>query len=189
MGQAQAQAVAPLVARAEPAVLLSSDLARATATAAPIAARTGLPVRTDPRLREVFLGEWQGLTLAQARERFPREYVPWSAGQDVRRGGGETYTEVGARAVQCLTEVLEEVPDGGVVLAVTHGGTARGVICTLLGLPPAHWWGISALGNTCWSVLVERHAGWRLERHGVGGDTLFDPGAPPAPAPDAEPVR
>jgi hypothetical protein len=36
-----------------------------------------------------------------------------------------------------------------------------------------------ALGNACWSVLVEADPGWRLEQHNMGftvGDLSIEPG-------------
>jgi probable phosphoglycerate mutase len=146
-------------------------------------------VALDPRLRELDLGAWQGLTGEQARERFPDEHAAWVEGRDVPRGGGETYARAGARAVACVLEALPQVPAHGALVAVTHGGTARGALCLLLEADPAQWWRYQALGNTCCSVLVEHRNGWRLEAHGVGPAAF---GAAPAAvgvAPDVEPVR
>ena len=174
-GRRQAAAVADVLAQAQPELLLSSDLARATATAAPLAARTGRTVRTDARLRELHLGAWQGLTGEEAGQRFPDEHEAWRLGRDVARGGGETYADAGARATACLLEALPELAPGGVLVAVTHGGTARGVLGTLLEADPAQWWRYAPLGNACWSVLVEHPRGWRLERHGAGTAALDEP--------------
>ena len=135
----------------------------------------------DPRLRELHLGAWQGLTAEQARERFPDEHAAWRAGVDVARGGGETYRQAGERAAACLREHLDAVPAGGTLVAVTHGGTARATLGVLLELPDVTWGRLVALDNTCWSVLVESAHGWRLERHGVGVDAV-DGAARPAPA-------
>jgi broad specificity phosphatase PhoE len=135
-------------------------------------------VTHDRRLRELDLGGWQGLTIAQARERFPDEHDAWQSGEDVRRGGGETYQQAGERAAQCLLEHLRAVPAGGLLIAVTHGGTARATVGLLLELPVATWGRLGPLHNGHWSVLVEHPLGWRLEQHGVG------PGAPaPEPGP------
>ena len=151
-------------------MLLSSDLVRASRTAEPLAEATGLAVRTDPRLRELDLGRWQGLTLEQARERFPDEHAAWTSGDDVARGGGETYRQAAERAVACLLEHLPGVGPGGTLVAVTHGGTARAALGRLLDLPGASWGRLAPLGNCCWSVLVEHRLGWRLEQHGAGLD-------------------
>jgi len=189
VGRAQAAAVAPLLAAARPAVVLSSDLARARDTAAPLADAAGVVLRVDVRLRELDLGAWQGLTVEQARERFPDQHAAWRAGVDVPRGGGETYQQAGQRAVACLAEALTGLGPAGVLVAVTHGGTARGALCVLLGVQAPQWWRFAALGNTCWSVLAEHPQGWRLERHGVGPEAVTDPASWPTAPPEGEPVR
>ena len=174
-GQQQAASAAAALAGARPAVLVSSDLSRARETAAPIGAAAGLSPVLDPRLRELDLGTWQGLSGEQARVAHPDEHAAWRAGQDVRRGGGETYREAGDRAAACLREHLPAVPAGGTLLAVTHGGTARATLGVLLELPDASWGRLAPLGNACWSVLVEADWGWRLERHNTGVVPLVGP--------------
>ena len=164
-GREQAAALASAWQTDPPAVIVTSDLQRAYDTAAVIAGATGLPLLVDARLRELDLGLWQGLTSGEAAALFPEEHAAWHRGEDVPRGGGESYADAGARAVACVLDLL---PATGTLLAVTHGGTARGVIGTLLELPADSWWRLAPLGNTCWAVLVEADRGWRLERHGLG---------------------
>jgi broad specificity phosphatase PhoE len=192
VGLGQAKAVAELFAALPLSVLVSSDLGRAAVTASAIGAASGVEVELDPRLRELDLGAWQGLTSDQARERFPDEHADWRSGRDVPRGGGETYRQAGERAAACLRAALPRVPGGGTLLAVTHGGTARAALGVLLELDRASWGRLAALGNTCWSTLVEAPWGWRLERHNAGlGPAVgaHDLGARPDPSPDDEPVR
>ena len=83
----------------QPDAIVSSDLSRALDTAHTVGAECGLEVAVDPRLREINLGAWEGLTRAEARSQFTEEYARWQAGEDARRGGGETYAEVGARCL------------------------------------------------------------------------------------------
>jgi broad specificity phosphatase PhoE len=200
VGRAQALAAAEVLAEVSPAVLLSSDLVRARDTAQALADRLGAPAVLDPRLRELDLGAWQGLTSQEARERFPDEWRDWRSGVDRPRGGGETYRQAGERAALCIGEHLPAVPAGGTLLAVTHGGTARAALGVLLGLPHEVWGRLAPLGNTCWSVLVEGDLGWRLERHNTGlgpqvgpVHNAHDVGSRPVggttSSPDAEPVR
>ncbi|MGZ6827103.1 MAG: histidine phosphatase family protein, partial [Mycobacteriales bacterium] len=81
-----------------------------------------------------------------------------------------------ARARAAVEQWLPSVPEGGALLAVTHGGTARAVVGTLTELPPDSWWRLAPLGNTCWTTLVEDERGWRLERHNTGlGPLLGSP--------------
>jgi probable phosphoglycerate mutase len=200
VGATQALAVADALAEATPYAVLSSDLSRALVTAEAIATRAAVEVTVDPRLREIFLGRWEGLTSDEAREQFPDEHAAWRGGRDEPRGGGETYAEAGARAAAGLMEAVEPAPPGSTLIAVTHGGTARGALGTLLELDPAGWWRLAPLGNTCWSVLVEGDLGWRLERHNTGLGPLVgaatgahDLGSQPVggqtSSPDDEPVK
>ena len=168
IGRAQAEAAAVAVASMEPDAIVSSDLSRAIDTAAAVAAEAGGAVTQDPRLREIDLGAWQGLTRAEARDQFPEEYAGWQTGEDRRRGGGETYAEVGARSAECVVEWLDKLGAGSLLVAVTHGGTARATIGTLLDLPPDTWWRLAPLGNCRWSLLGDIGRGWRLEEHNAG---------------------
>jgi probable phosphoglycerate mutase len=168
IGKAQALDAAVAVAPMQPDAIVSSDLSRACNTAEALAEESGIDVVLDPRLREIDLGAWQGLTRAQARSQFPDEYADWQAGEDSRRGGGETYAEVGARSAECVVEWLDRLGAGGLLVAVTHGGTARATIGTLLGLPADTWWRLAPLGNCRWSLLGDIGRGWRLEEHNAG---------------------
>jgi broad specificity phosphatase PhoE len=168
IGRAQAAAAAVAVSPMQPDALVSSDLARALDTAAAVAAEAGTEVAVDQRLREIDLGQWQGLTRAEARAQFPEEYARWQAGEDARRGGGETYAEVGVRAAECVAEWLDRLGSGSLLVAVTHGGTARATIGTLLGMAPDSWWRLAPLSNCRWSLLADMGRGWRLEEHNAG---------------------
>jgi broad specificity phosphatase PhoE len=199
VGRAQALAVADVLAQASPHSVVSSNLARARVTAEAIAARARVSVTLDERLQEISLGAWEGLTPDEAKAKFPDEYAAWVAGRDLPRGGGETYREAGARAAECLQAAVLAAPPGATIVAVTHGGTVRGALGTMLELDLADWWRFSPLGNTCWSVLVEGDRGWRLERHNAGLGPLVGPasgahdlGSRPVggqtSSPDVEPV-
>src|SRR3954454_14944883 len=168
IGRAQAEAAAVAVAPMRPDVIVTSDLSRALDTANAVAAEAGVDPAVDERLREIYLGSWQGLTRTEARERFPEEYAAWQTGEDARRGDGETYAEVGARSAECVTEWLEKLGNGALLVAVTHGGTARAKIRTLLDMPPDTWWRLAPLGNCRWSMLSDIGRGWRLEEHNAG---------------------
>jgi len=67
VGEAQAVVVAGALAEAVPHAVVSSDLARARRTAEAVAARAGVPLVLDVRLREISLGAWEGLTSEEAR--------------------------------------------------------------------------------------------------------------------------
>jgi probable phosphoglycerate mutase len=168
VGKAQADAAAVAVAPMQPDGLVSSDLSRAMDTAAVVSAECGLVVEVDARLREINLGDWQGLTRTEARSRFAEEYARWQTGEDARRGGGETYAEVGARCVASINDWLDRLGGGSTLVAVTHGSAARATIGTLLGMHPDTWWRLAPLSNCRWSLLADIGRGWRLEEHNAG---------------------
>ncbi|MCX5437289.1 MULTISPECIES: histidine phosphatase family protein [unclassified Streptomyces] len=172
-GVAQARRAARLLASLKPDAIVASDLSRAAATAAELAALTGLDVTHDEGLRETYAGEWQGLTHDEIIGRYGDQYAAWKRGEPVRRGGGELETEVADRAAPIVLSHTEKLPQDGTLVVVSHGGTIRTTIGRLLGLEAHHWEGLGGLSNCCWSVLGQGARGWRLLEHNAG--TLPEP--------------
>ncbi|MEV6672110.1 histidine phosphatase family protein [Streptomyces sp. NPDC051162] len=172
-GVAQARRAARLLAALRPDAIVASDLKRAAATAAELAAVTGLPVAHDAALRETYAGEWQGLTHEEIIGRYGEQYAAWKRGEPVRRGGGELETEVADRAAPVVLAQADKLPDGGTLVVVSHGGTIRTTIGRLIGLESSSWEALGGLTNCCWSVLGEGARGWRLLEHNAG--TLPEP--------------
>jgi glucosyl-3-phosphoglycerate phosphatase len=170
---AQAHRAARLLTSLKPAAIIASDLRRAAATAAELAAVTGLDVSYDAALRETYAGAWQGLTHEEIVQRYGDQYAAWKRGEPVRRGGGELETEVADRAAPVVLRHADKLPDDGTLVVVSHGGTIRTTIGRLLGLESHHWEGLGGLSNCCWSVLGEGARGWRLLEHNAG--TLPEP--------------
>lgn len=132
LGREQARTAAPLLAALRPDAIVASDLSRAAATAAALAALTGLPVRADARLRERHFGRWQGLALTDAAARFPEEYARWRAGDPDPGAEIETLDDLGKRVGAALQDAADLVP-GGTIVVATHGGAARQGVGHLLG--------------------------------------------------------
>ncbi|MEU3961277.1 histidine phosphatase family protein [Streptomyces buecherae] len=172
-GVAQARRAARLLAALNPDAIIASDLRRAAATAAELAALTGLDITHDPALRETYAGQWQGLTHDEIMARFGDQYAAWKRGEPVRRGGGELETEVADRAAPFVLAMADKLPDDGTLVVVSHGGTIRTTIGRLIGLDPHTWESLGGLTNCCWSVLGEGARGWRLLEHNAG--TLPEP--------------
>jgi probable phosphoglycerate mutase len=167
-GQEQAERAARMLAALKPAAIVSSDLRRAADTAAALAAVTGLEVTHDRGLRETYAGQWEGLRRPEIKERFGAELAAWSAGEDVRPGGGESRSEVADRATEALERALDRIEDRATLVAVTHGGATRVAIGRLLGMPQTLWGALGPLSNCSWSVLEENRTRWRLLEHNAG---------------------
>ncbi|MFD9357380.1 histidine phosphatase family protein [Streptomyces sp. NPDC060031] len=172
-GVAQARRAARLLASLKPDTIIASDLRRASATAAELAAVTGLPVTHSAALRETYAGEWQGLTHDEIVKKYGEQYAAWKRGEPVRRGGGELETEVADRAAPVVLSHADRLPESGTLVVVSHGGAIRTTIGRLLGLDSHHWESLGGLSNCCWSVLGEGARGWRLMEHNAG--TLPEP--------------
>ena len=168
-GLAQAGRAARLLGTLSPEAIVSSDLVRAAATADTLAGLCGLEVRLDGRLRETYGGRWQGRTATELAAEDHERYLAWRAGEDVPAGGGERRTEVAARVVPAISDALADVCPRGTLVVVTHGGSARAAIGTMLDLPLDRWAVVGGLANCCWSVLEEAPpSGWRLVEHNAG---------------------
>jgi len=135
VGVAQAHAVAAQLKGLGVTALYSSDLRRARQTAEIIAASLALPVRLDARLREIQLGEWEGLRQDEVLARFP---VEWAARQRdplySRAPGGESVAEVAARVWAAANEVAHAQQTGS-VLIVSHGLALATLLCRARGVP------------------------------------------------------
>jgi broad specificity phosphatase PhoE/ribonuclease HI len=122
IGQAQATAAGVLVAaRAPDAVaVVTSPLSRCVATASAIAEELGgVPVRVDDDLIECDFGEWEGLTFAEVRSRWPVELDAWLADPSVAPPRGESFTAVATRARRAASALLSAYPSSAVVV-VSH---------------------------------------------------------------------
>lgn len=147
-----------------PVSLVCSDLSRARDTAAALGGLAGLDPVPDERLREIHAGAWQGLDRQEiVAAGMGAMLEAWGRGEDVPVGGGERRSEAGARAAAAVVEHATGM-DGGLLVVAAHGGVLRGVVLTLLGLPPGEWELLGGLGNCCWGELAPAAGGrsWRL---------------------------
>ena len=169
-GRRQADQAARVLAELAPAAIVSSDLIRATQTAAALADLTGLGVSTDPRLREIHVGSWEGLTFEDVLRVDPELGERYLRGEDVRRSAtGETVSEVGVRVARALTTIAETAVDGSTVVVVMHGLAARVGVCQLVGLPTETWKRLGSLHNCGWITLERHRVGgyWRIADYNV----------------------
>lgn len=181
LGREQARRAAAVLARMRPARIVSSDLARSRDTAAALAERCGVAVELDPRLREIHVGSWEGLTAAEVERVDPELTRRFFAGEDVPRSAtGETVGAVAARVMAALVDAADSASDGSTVVITTHGVGGRVGACRLVGLPPECWRLLGGLHNCGW-IRLDRHRGeyWRIEEYNVI--------APETPTPD-EPI-
>jgi broad specificity phosphatase PhoE len=163
--------------------IFSSDLPRAFQTASILAAAFGLTPQPDPRLRELNLGAFQGLTYEQIQVTYPHVIDAWRAdwmGYPVPNG--ESRLQMQNRAYQAWESIVRQ-PWGPEVAVVSHGGTIKLLLMKLFEQDSAtirhvelpntsistveragEIWRVASLGRT--PHLVNGHAPLDGESHG-----------------------
>lgn len=96
--------------------VFSSPLARAVQTAQAI----GMPITILEDLREMYAGEWDGLTFDEIRERYPELYAARFHDLTIPLPGAEDHREGLARFKGAMEEAAHQSP--GDFAVVAHGG-------------------------------------------------------------------
>jgi probable phosphoglycerate mutase len=155
-GRAQAEAVAERFTGLEVAAVYASPIRRARETAQAIAGPVGLPVFTEPDLREIALG-------ALEHEGDLRQQLAALATIAMRDGswnsipGTEPSDAVRGRMLDALDRIAAEHP-GGRIVVVSHAGAINAAIGAIAGTPHDF---VFPLANASISV-VRVNAGRRL---------------------------
>lgn len=137
VGRIQAEKLSTPIQRWQIDSFLSSDLLRARETAEIAAEETGLPVATDPGLREIFLGKLQGLTRDEIAAAYGDEFStrlrhePLSD-EDIVALGSESTEQVLTRVFDALRKHIHANPEIQTLGVCTHGGVIRRVIQSAL---------------------------------------------------------
>jgi probable phosphoglycerate mutase len=121
--------------------VISSPLRRAHQTAGIILGELGgaPPIETSDDLRELDLGAWQGKPIEDVKQRLPESYRAWRDRPHELRmtaADGSVFFPVRDLFEQAFRFWGQFLPRhaGQTVLVVTHGGTARALIGTAIGI-------------------------------------------------------
>ncbi|HEY2704523.1 MAG TPA: histidine phosphatase family protein [Candidatus Dormibacteraeota bacterium] len=150
-GREQARRMAAVLDRVHVDAVVSSDLERAQETARIVAAGRA-PVLTDPRLREIDLGGYDGMTFAEVAEVDTR-FLPWPGvafyGRLARAGyhvpsdlafpGGESVETLHRRLLPGLVE-LAAARGGQTVAVVSHGYAIQALLCQVTACDLANYY-------------------------------------------------
>ena len=135
-GLRQAELLGARLAGRKFAGFYASDLKRAFETAQAIGAlAAGVQPEAMTSLREIYLGEWEGLRTEEIEQRFPEAWAAWVEEPDWDVvPGGEGAASFETRVTSALDEIFRRHLHGD-VLVVTHGGVIQVALHSVVGKP------------------------------------------------------
>lgn len=114
--------------------LVASPLGRCRESAGIVGAALGLSPEIEPAFSEITLGDWEGLTIDDVRQRFPGSYE--ERGKDIanfRPPAGESFVDLSDRAWPVFLRIL--AGEAKSIVIVGHAGVNRVLLCRILGMP------------------------------------------------------
>jgi probable phosphoglycerate mutase len=117
------------------AAVVTSPLRRARETAEVLADALGMRPTVADAFTELDFGAFEGLTLAELRERFPAELAAWLASPDTAPPDGESFTALARRVRNGRTALIAKYPDANIVV-VTHVTPIKMLVRAALDAPP-----------------------------------------------------
>lgn len=141
-------------------LIITSDLKRASETAAIINEYIPSPVVSDARWREILWGDWEGKSWPEVAHHptFKTYLEEW---YEYRGHGGESWSQTAQRVAAALAEI-EQTCEGKRVAVVTHGGLSRIALIVALKLTPRYY--PFSSDNTSITELWLQDKVWRLKR-------------------------
>ena len=135
-GLAQARQAARALSLGPGCTVYASPLFRTMQTANEISRPAGANVIPMDGLKELNLGDLEGLTGPEMRADWPQVYAAWRddpAGLVMPRG--ESLKQLQERAWKAFLDIESAHEEEDTLVAVSHNFTIRTIICKLLGMP------------------------------------------------------
>lgn len=131
-GRKQAEALGRALAKERIDAIYSSPLKRALETARAIARFHRLGVRKDEGLREMDVGELDGLSYSELMARYPEFMKKWMEDvSELKMPGGEYIYQLQERVWASIQRMVARHPQE-VVVAATHNFAIQSIICKTL---------------------------------------------------------
>ena len=156
-GRQQARGLAERLRGSSIDAIFASPISRARETAAIVADALGLTVQEDQRLREINFGDFEGLTFAEVKARYPQAADRWESGYLAYRApGGESRLDVSRRMTAAWRDIIST--EQRTVAIVTHGSAIMMFLGSMYALLPG-----AGVGNTSITTLRRRDDIWAIE--------------------------
>ena len=178
LGARQAEALGQALRHRRVSAIYTSPLERARRTAEIAAARLDVPVTAVHDLRELSLGEWEGLTVEEVCALPGDPYAQWVRDPVAcLPPGGEPLADVQARVVRVMADIAAAHPNGENVLVVCHGGVISAYLAHCLGLPLSSIWRLTLANGSITEIAPPRVRTVNSTRHlaGLGAGAPLSP--------------
>ncbi len=115
--------------------IYASDLGRACDTVKPIAKALKKAIHTRKTLREVDVGNWQGMLIEDVKEKYPQSFAHYKEKPGLSCfDGGENYSDVLGRVLPTVQKIAKE-NEGKTAIIGTHGDVIRVLHAAWTGVP------------------------------------------------------
>ena len=119
----------------------SSDLSRALDTARHALEHHHKPIEPllDPRLREMYYGDWESLAYTELNKTQAEALRAWFTGKSFSPPGGESLQDVRDRTAEAIRELVSK-HSGERLIVVSHGQAIGALVAELLQVPLESTW-------------------------------------------------
>ena len=135
-GFSQAKETAKAAAEWGHCAIYSSPLIRTAQVADEIAKVTPMPVSKQPGLKELGLGDLEGVTGEEMRNKWPEVFSAWRSNPEkVSMPNGESLAQLRERCWQAILDIEQNHSADDSVVVISHNFAIRSIIGELLGVP------------------------------------------------------
>lgn len=121
LGMEHANQLGESLKEVEWTAIYSSQSKRALKTAEIVKREQPFLIRQDERLKEMYLGDWEGMTMEEIKEMNPEQHDNyWNLPSRYHNETGESFEEVKERVEVFLNKILQTYESGN-ILILTHG--------------------------------------------------------------------
>jgi len=126
-------------------IVYCSDLKRAIHTADIVFGNRDIDMLTNPNLREINFGIWEGMTFEEIRLKEGAKFTSWMENPDEKSiiPQGESLAILNERVMTEVNRILEEHKNeekDKTIAIVCHGGAIRVILCNALNLELKNLW-------------------------------------------------
>jgi len=137
--------------------VICSDLKRARQTAEILNETQKKDLKSNPSLRELHFGLWEGKTYEEIKEEYPIEVKGWHKDWvSFQMPQGESFHQFYIRTTQGFQKILDDAKEEETLVLVAHNGVLSILLCYLTGAGEYGFWRFVSRQNAYSLVSVTK---------------------------------